>query len=64
MRGGGKKKKKKKFNILQQYEIFHDLCTNGHDLSRGVFTESLTKPLTVGSRPTSQQGIKTLVGTY
>ena len=52
------------FNILQQYEIFHDLCTNGHDLSRGVVTEPLTKPLTMGSRPTSQQGIKTLVGTY
>lgn len=52
------------FNILQQYEIIHGLYTNGHDLSSGVVTEPLTKPLTVGSRPTSRQGIKTLVGTY
>jgi hypothetical protein len=46
--------RKREAQCPEQYEMFHELYTEGHDLSLGV----VTMPLTVGSRPTSQQGIE------
>lgn len=51
--------RKREIICPEQYEIFHDLFTDGHDLS----LRFVTMPLTMGSRPTSQQGIKILVHT-